>query len=214
MHADKRQMLLDLTQSLQLHPTKAHVLWELSNCISSAVGADSFRLYLAEDGNPDELNLYIGHDLMENGEPRMRKVKCDSHSIPTHVARTREPIRVTKANPDPRFADSFKDSVRIIFTGRMLLFWCGMHFCFLITSIDFQGDIAHIMCQAIVQPDGNLVAILEIIRRDDEEEFHEEDEEIAYSYLVWGGIALHYAHLFLKMNKQRRLNDFLLAVVK
>lgn len=53
-----------------------------------------------------------------------------------------------------------------------------------------------------------------MLRRDDEEAFHEEDEEIAYSYLVWGGIALHYAHLFLNMNKQRKLNDFLLAVVK
>lgn len=70
------------------------------------------------------------------------------------------------------------------------------------------------MCQAIAQPDGALVAVLEILRRDDEEAFHEEDEEIAYSYLVWGGIALHYAHLFLNMNKQRKLNDFLLAVVK
>lgn len=56
--------------------------------------------------------------------------------------------------------------------------------------------------------------MLEILRRTDEDAFHEEDEEIAYSYLVWGGIALHYAHLFLNMNKQRKLNDFLLAVVK
>lgn len=81
-------------------------------------------------------------------------------------------------------------------------------------SIFCQGDIAHILCQAISQPDGALVAVLEILRREDEETFHEEDEEIAYSYLVWGGIALHYAHLFLSMNKQRKLNDFLLAVVK
>lgn len=77
-----------------------------------------------------------------------------------------------------------------------------------------QGGISHILCQAISQPDGALVAVLEILRREDEDRFHEEDEEIAYSYLVWGGIALHYAHLFLSMNKQRKLNDFLLAVVK
>lgn len=114
MHADKRQMLLDLTHSLQLHPTKAHVLWELSNCISSAVGADSFRLYLAENGNPDALNLYIGHDLMDNGEPKMQKIKCDSHSIPTYVARTREPVRISKDDQDPRFLGSFEDEVRNI----------------------------------------------------------------------------------------------------
>lgn len=51
----------------------------------------------------------------------------------------------------------------------------------------WQGDVGHIMCQAIAQPDGGLVAVLEILRRDDEDAFHEEDEEIAYSYLVWGG---------------------------
>lgn len=108
-------MLLDLTHSLQLHPTKAHVLWELSNCISSAVGADSFRLYLSENGNPDALNLYIGHDLMDNGEPKMQKVRCDSHSIPTYVARTREPVRISKDDQDPRFPDSFSDAVSINF---------------------------------------------------------------------------------------------------
>ncbi|XP_031631374.1 probable 3',5'-cyclic phosphodiesterase pde-5 isoform X2 [Contarinia nasturtii] len=187
VHADKRQMLLDLTTSLQLHPTKAHVLWELSNCIASSVGADSFRLYLAENGNHDSLYLYIGHDLTDNnGEPKMQKINCDRNTIPPYVARTRDTVRVSKNDQDARFRDSFVDA----------------------------GDVAHIMCQPISQPDGALVAVLEILRREDEDAFHEEDEEIAYSYLVWGGIALHYAHLFLNMNKQRKLNDFLLAVVK
>lgn len=209
-------MLLDLTQSLQSHPTKAHVLWELSNCISSAVGADSFRLYLAENGNADALNLYIGHDLMDNGEPRMQKVKSNSHSVPTYVARTRDPVRLSRGDPDPRFTNVFAEMVsndeQLIGTQ---LFW-RLIIIFRFDSAIPKGDIAisHIMCQAISQPDGALVAVLEILRREDEEAFHEEDEEIAYSYLVWGGIALHYAHLFLNMNKQRKLNDFLLAVVK
>lgn len=43
VHADKRQMLQNLTQSLQMSPTKDHVLWELAHCICSAVNADGFR---------------------------------------------------------------------------------------------------------------------------------------------------------------------------
>lgn len=43
VHADKRKMLQNLTQSLQHRPTKDHVLWELANCISSAVNADGFK---------------------------------------------------------------------------------------------------------------------------------------------------------------------------
>lgn len=66
----------------------------------------------------------------------------------------------------------------------------------------------------MVQPDGQLTGVVELYRRENECPFYEEDEEISCSYLVWGGIALHYAHLFLNINKQRKLNDFLLAVVK
>lgn len=81
-------------------------------------------------------------------------------------------------------------------------------------TISFQGEISHILCQPIVQPDGALAAVLELWRKETGGPFHEEDEEITCSYLVWGGIALHYAHLYLNMDKQRKLNDFLLAVVK
>lgn len=122
MHADKRQMLLDLTQSLQLRPTKAHVLWELSNCISSAVGADSFRLYLAESGNPDSLTLYFGNDLNDNGEPRVQKISCNGLSVPTYVARTREAVRLTRSEPDARFPDAFADLVSSIHPNNIIPF--------------------------------------------------------------------------------------------
>jgi hypothetical protein len=55
-------MLQELTRSLQQRPTKAHVLWELAGCICSAVGADRYRLYLAERGDPEMLSLYLGQD--------------------------------------------------------------------------------------------------------------------------------------------------------
>jgi hypothetical protein len=62
VHADKRQMLQELTRSLQQKPTQAHVLWELAGCICSAVGAEGYRLYLAEKGDPENLGLYPGED--------------------------------------------------------------------------------------------------------------------------------------------------------
>lgn len=55
-------MLQELTRSLQQRPTKAHVLWELAGCICSAVGAERYRLYLADRGDPEMLSLYLGHD--------------------------------------------------------------------------------------------------------------------------------------------------------
>lgn len=123
VHADKRQMLLDLTHSLQVRPTRAHVLWELANCISSAVGADGFRLYLAETGDPEILTLYIGQNCCENGEPKMQKIKPGAVSVATYVARSREPIRISKGDVDPRFPDSIfnKVSPNILFS-RLLLY--------------------------------------------------------------------------------------------
>lgn len=113
MHADKRQMLLDLTHSLQLRPTRAHVLWELANCISSAVGADDFRLYLAETGDPELLSLYIGQDCYENGEPKMQKVKSGL-TVPRYVARTREAIRLSRGDVDARFPEGISNKVSIL----------------------------------------------------------------------------------------------------
>lgn len=106
-------MLLDLTHSLQLRPTRVHVLWELANCISSAVGADDFRLYLAETGETDPMTLYIGQDCWENGEPKMQKVTRTGGalSVPTYVGRTREAIRLSRGDIDARFPDGISNKV-------------------------------------------------------------------------------------------------------
>ncbi|XP_058820522.1 probable 3',5'-cyclic phosphodiesterase pde-5 isoform X3 [Topomyia yanbarensis] len=186
VHADKRQMLQDLIHSLQLRPTKMHVLWELASCICSAVNADGFRLYLTDVVEAESLHLCLSNNFIdENGDPKPLRIKSDA-VIPNYVAKTRELIRFSKGDSDHRFDLNVLD----------------------------KSEMAHVMCQPIVYPDGSLVAVLELWRRDCGTPFYEEDEEIGCSYLVWGGIAIHYAHLNLVGLKQRKLNDFLLAVVK
>lgn len=74
--------------------------------------------------------------------------------------------------------------------------------------------MAHLMCQAVQQPDGKLVGIVEFWRRECTWKFFEQEEELVYSYLVWGGVALHYADCYTTLERQKRLNDFLLVVVK
>lgn len=74
----------------------------------------------------------------------------------------------------------------------------------------------------VIQNDGSLTGVIELYRRLAKEGenarlheiFHEEDEEIASSYLVWGGIALHYADMYFALAKQRNLHQFLLTVVR
>ena len=74
----------------------------------------------------------------------------------------------------------------------------------------------------MIQNDGSLTGVIELYRRLAKEgenprlhdNFHEEDEEIASSYLVWGGIAIQYADMYFAMAKQRNLHQFLLTVVR
>ncbi|KAL1501286.1 hypothetical protein ABEB36_006635 [Hypothenemus hampei] len=186
VHADKRQMLQELTQNLQLKPTKDQVLWELSSCISSAVNADGFRLYTVEKLiNSDEIHLYLVRESQTDDMKLQQRIR-NGIVIPTYVAQTQVTIRHSKGQEDPRFPNNVLN----------------------------EGDITHLQCIPLIQPNGELVAVLELWRGPAGEPFHEEDEEIASSYIVWGGIALHYAHLYVTMNQQKQLNDFLLAVVK
>jgi cAMP and cAMP-inhibited cGMP 3',5'-cyclic phosphodiesterase 10 len=188
VHADKRQMLEQLTQQLQNKPSKAHVLFELASCISNAVNADGFRLFLVEDAS-EALSFVMNSETFdENGEPKVQKISQNEAVIARYVASTRDQVRYSRGDNDPRFANN------------------GI----------YDRDIQHVLCQAIVYPDGSLVAVLEMWRRESNAgaRFHEEDEEISLSYLIWGGIALHYMSIYINLNKQKKLNDFLLAVVK
>ena len=72
----------------------------------------------------------------------------------------------------------------------------------------------YVLCHPIIRADGEISGVIEFHRQDPKTPFFKEDEEIVNSYLVWGGVALHYADLNSIMNKQKKQNDFLLDVVR
>jgi hypothetical protein len=55
---------------------------------------------------------------------------------------------------------------------------------------------------------------MEFYREGVDAPFHEEDEEVANSYLVWGEVAIHYADLYGTVRQQKDLNGFLLNLVR
>lgn len=65
-----------------------------------------------------------------------------------------------------------------------------------------------------MRSDGELIGVVQLWRKRDGYPFHEEDEEIVSSYLVWGGVAFHYAQLYISVKTQRQLHEFLLQVVR
>ncbi|KAL9969158.1 hypothetical protein ACROYT_G021335 [Oculina patagonica] len=71
-----------------------------------------------------------------------------------------------------------------------------------------------VLCQPIVQADGTIVGIVELVKKLGNSPFEREDEEIVNSYLAWGSIAIHHAEISKQMQKQKDLNSFLLNVVR
>lgn len=79
---------------------------------------------------------------------------------------------------------------------------------------DAQTDYHVLLMPVINSSTGNFEAVMEFLRSEEDSQFFEEDEEIVNSYLVWGEVAIHYAQLYGKVEKQKDLSAFLLNIVK
>ncbi|KAB7495123.1 cGMP-specific 3',5'-cyclic phosphodiesterase [Armadillidium nasatum] len=71
----------------------------------------------------------------------------------------------------------------------------------------------HNLVMPVSQSDGKLAGVLELYRKEEKGEFHDEAKKVN-SYLAWGQIALHYSELNYSMMEQRNLHEFLLSVVR
>lgn len=110
-HFESHQLIQDLSLTLQHHPTKYDVLVELGNCISSAINADGFTLFLADDGDDDSLYLYMGQNA--RGEASLTLAKPQDIEVPLYVARERKAIRLSRNNGD--YSNYFKNKVSFFF---------------------------------------------------------------------------------------------------
>ncbi|XP_032242286.1 probable 3',5'-cyclic phosphodiesterase pde-5 isoform X2 [Nematostella vectensis] len=184
VHSDKKKMLEDLTHDIHQQPNKQKVLLELANCIASASHADGFVLYLVDSSGQD---LYVYNPSLPEGKTSSSVRIQQGTTIAAYVAYTLKPVRTTDILGDERFPQG--------------------------TGVD-STTAQSILCQPIVQSNGELVGTIELSRMVGRDPFDEEDEEIVNSYLVWGGISLYYAEMYLHMHKHRKLTEFLLNVTR
>lgn len=184
VHSDKKKMLEELTNDIHQSPNKQKVLMELANCIASACHADSFTLYLVDATGKA---LYIYNPNHPEGRTSSNIQIKEATTIAAYVAYTHKPLRTNEVLGDERFPE----------------------------GIGLEDSTAQsVLCQPIVQSNGELVGVIELCRRLGHEAFGEEDDEIVNSYLVWGGISLYYAEMFQNMQRHRKLTEFLLNVTR
>ena len=90
--------------------------------------------------------------------------------------------------------------------------------------------VSKVLCHPICSEEEELEAVIEFLKEGKGGAFTEDDIEvtnvdkdysrfififqIVNSYLVWGGVAIHYADQYSKVQHQKFVNEFLLSVVK
>ncbi|XP_031554840.1 cAMP and cAMP-inhibited cGMP 3',5'-cyclic phosphodiesterase 10A-like [Actinia tenebrosa] len=184
VHSDKRKMLQQLTKDIHQQPQKARVMNELVKSIAAATHADRHSLYLV-DKNGTDIYLY------SETKPRCRTLNRQpigkGSTVAAYVAESGENVFTKDILGDERFPK----------------------------GIGIEDSTAQsVLCQPIIQSDGILVGVVELVKSLGSSPFQKEDEEILNSYLVWGSIAIHHAEISKQIQKQKDLNSFLLNVVR
>lgn len=202
---DRRKLISDLTQELHHHDDTNKLLWQLAECIAWRVDADMHQLYLV---TANGLELYEYHeDSLGDVTPEKTWKIGKGGTVAGHVAHTLHTINTTdiKSELHPEgIGGSFS----------------GIHSVLSLPVFEVVEDLSGSNPQNYK---GTLLGVLEFYRCMEHPAFTSADETIANSFLVWGGVALHFAELkrgdtvsemYISMTRQRKLNDFLLAVTR
>lgn len=69
------------------------------------------RLFLVNPSEPDKLTHFLDPECTsENGEPAMQKTRTNT-AVSKYVARTQEPIRLSRGKVDSKFPDGIMEEV-------------------------------------------------------------------------------------------------------
>ena len=195
-------MLEDLTSNLISKPNnKAKLMYEVAACISAAVDADDFNLYIHE--TEGQITLFSPQEEKAEAGPRSQQIRSGT-SIAAHCAKVKDIIKTSLGVRDPRFP----------------------------LGVSGWPPTAKVLCHPVCSEDEDIEAVLEFVKDGKGNSFTEEDIEVGYqelceghngccvccqiinSYLVWGGIGIHYANQYSRIHHQKYVNDFLLSVVR
>merc|ERR1740128_288600 len=92
-----------MTQHLIGTTNKAQIMWELANCISSAVEADDFNVYLVQ--TEGEITQYNPN----TQSAKSQKIRSGT-TLAAHCAKVKDVLRVNTATQDPRFPKGVPDT--------------------------------------------------------------------------------------------------------
>ncbi|CAF3318661.1 unnamed protein product [Rotaria socialis] len=184
---DRRRLLHELTDEVNQHVTKAQILFELCRSIATTVAADGFNLYLVDESGIS-MRLFTSENDDEQAASVIPIPIGIGHCIAGYVAWSKETIRIN--NISKLDMQKYPDGIYIK-----------------------DDQVTTVMAHPIVNTSGTLLGVVEFYRINSTIPFSDEDvEEILKC--VNELFTQTYYELYHSMIRERRLNDFLLAVTK
>ncbi|XP_048759916.1 probable 3',5'-cyclic phosphodiesterase pde-5 isoform X5 [Ostrea edulis] len=164
---------------------KAKVFTELAACAAESVNADGHNLYLIDDQN----QLFLASKSSRNQRaPTTCLGRIEPRAtLPAYVAYTKESVVTQSLVGDPRFP-------------------LGL-------GVETERGVSAIAVP-LLHGDNTILGVVELYRNYGNMPFSADEEEVAEMMLVWTDICMEYVEMYNNMVKQRKLNDFLLAVTK
>ncbi|XP_061192599.1 probable 3',5'-cyclic phosphodiesterase pde-5 isoform X5 [Saccostrea echinata] len=200
IQSKKWRVLQELTKDNTTN--KARVFTELAACAAESVNADGHNLYLVDDQN----QLFLASKSSKNQRaPTTCVGRIEPRTtLPAYVAYTKESVVTQNLVGDPRFPLGF--------------------------GVETEKGVSAIAVP-LLHGSNTILGVVELYRNYGNMPFSVEEEEVAEMMLVWadicmeyveivvniilwGGFAVYYMEMYNSMMKQRKLNDFLLAVTK
>uniref|UniRef100_T1J2B1 Phosphodiesterase n=1 Tax=Strigamia maritima TaxID=126957 RepID=T1J2B1_STRMM len=185
LESEKQKLLENVLKTAQDKSNSIFILNEMADCVASAVNAEGYNLYFK---NPDTKEIYYVKR-EEGGETQSvtTQIVQSNKCLASFVANNRQTVRTTTPDKDSRFPDGVavnKEKAKVV------------------------------MCQPILQHPQDVLGVLECYRPAGQSEFSKGDEQIGHRYQVWCGITLFYMEMCLTLQNQKKLNSFLLTVIR
>ena len=160
------------------------IMFSLAETICLAVDADLFNLYLVE--TEGEITRYSPEDGAPTTTTRPVYQIGVGSTIAAYTAYTRNMTRASLPTEDTNYPSG---------VGGL------------------KDGVGKVLCHPICSSDGELEAIIELIRTSGNM-YTEEDCEIVNSYITWGGLALHYASEINTQHQEKLKNNFFSSIIR
>lgn len=216
-------LIRDLSSFMSDSVDLPQLLHETADVLQFVTKASSVNLYLV-DHTTDE--LFLSSRIQTSDRYKVKWKIGPGATVAAHVAWSKDYVIIEDILDDDRFPEGIGYSGKSM--GRHLSGDVKKKSCFslphdlylfiiIVTSqtvISGELIIKSVFCVAVVTPDGDCFAVIELLRQVYDTSFVFDDVKITIMVTGWMGAAIYQNQQRLALKRQQELNDYLLNLTK